>query len=61
MGARVDHPGFLGAWAQEAARLDERSAADDREFSMTEAAAAVLARLLGRAPSAAQSAALASA
>jgi hypothetical protein len=53
MGARVDYPGFLGARAQEAARPDERSAADDSEFSMTKAAPAVLVRLAGRAPSAA--------
>jgi len=61
LGARVDYRGFLAAWAQESARLDERSAADNSEFSMAEAAAAVLARLLGRVPSAAQSADLASA
>jgi putative hydrolase of the HAD superfamily len=48
-------------WAREWARLDERSAADYSEFSMTRAAAAVLRALLGRPPSAAQSAALAAA
>jgi putative hydrolase of the HAD superfamily len=61
LGARADYPGFLGAWAAEWARLDERSAAGYREFSMTEGAAAVLARLLGRPPAAAESTALADA
>jgi putative hydrolase of the HAD superfamily len=60
-GADVDYPGFLRAWAGESARLDERCAADNSEFSMTEAATAVLRALLGRAPSAVQSAALAAA
>jgi putative hydrolase of the HAD superfamily len=59
LGARIDYPGFLGAWAGEWARLDERSAADHREFSMTEAAAAVLTRLVGQAPAEAHSTALA--
>jgi putative hydrolase of the HAD superfamily len=44
LGVRADYPGFLGAWAAEWARLDERSAAGYREFSMAEGAAAGLAR-----------------
>jgi putative hydrolase of the HAD superfamily len=59
LGADADYPGFLQAWADESARFDQRSAADDSEYSMDEVAAAVLARLLGRAPSADEAAALA--
>jgi putative hydrolase of the HAD superfamily len=59
LGARADYPDFLQTWAGESAGLDQRSAADDSEYSMDEVAAAVLARLLGRDPSADQAAALA--
>lgn len=50
MGARISYPQFLQAWAAESARLDERSAVDDSEFSMEEVAAAFLARTLDRDP-----------
>ena len=59
LGADAEYAGFLQAWADESARLDQRSAADDSEYSMDEVAAAVLARLLGRAPSADETTALA--
>jgi putative hydrolase of the HAD superfamily len=61
MGARIDYPGFLRAWAEGSARFDERSAVDDSEFSMEEVTAAVLRRLLRRDPTAAETAALAGA
>src|SRR5258708_16750413 len=54
MGARVDYPGFLQAWAGEAALLDERSDVDDSEFSMEQVAAAFLTRTLRRDPDPAQ-------
>lgn len=59
MGADIDYPGLMRAWADASARFDQRSAADDSEYSMDEVSAAVLARLLGRAPSADEAAALA--
>jgi putative hydrolase of the HAD superfamily len=59
LGADADYPGFLQTWADESARFDQRSAADDSEYSMDEVAAGVLARLLGRQPSADEAAALA--
>jgi len=52
LGADAGYAAFLETWADASARLDQRSAADDSEYSMDEVAAAVLARLLGRAPSA---------
>jgi putative hydrolase of the HAD superfamily len=52
LGADADYPGFLQTWANVSAGFDQRSAADDSEYSMDEVAAAVLARLLGRAASA---------
>jgi putative hydrolase of the HAD superfamily len=58
LGADADYPDLLQAWANESARLDQRSAADDSEYSMAEVAAAVLPRLLGRAPSADEAAAV---
>jgi putative hydrolase of the HAD superfamily len=51
MGARISYTDFLGAWAAESARFDERSAADNSEFSMEQLTDAFLARLLQRAPS----------
>lgn len=57
MGARIDYLSFLQVWAAESARFDERSAVDDREFSMDEVAAAFLARLLRRDPDPAETAA----
>ncbi len=54
MGARIDYPGFLTAWAAESASFDERSASDNSEFSMDEVAAAFLARLLSRDPDSAE-------
>jgi putative hydrolase of the HAD superfamily len=59
LGADAEYPGFLQTWADESARLDQRSAADDSEYSMDEVAAAVLARMLRRAPSADETTALA--
>jgi putative hydrolase of the HAD superfamily len=59
MGADAGYAGFLETWAGESARLDQRSAADDSEYSMDEVAAGVAARLLGRVPSADEAAALA--
>ncbi len=50
MGVTIDYQAFLRAWAAESARFDQRSAADDSEFSMEELAAAFLARILGREP-----------
>ena len=44
LGADADYPGFLRTWADESARFDQRSAADDSEYSMDEVAAGVLAR-----------------
>jgi putative hydrolase of the HAD superfamily len=58
MGARIGYQDFLQAWAAESALFDERSAADDSEFSMDEVAAAFLARILGRHPDPAETAAL---
>lgn len=58
LGADADYPAVLRAWADEAARFDQRSAADDSEYSMAEVAAAMLARLLGRAASADEAAAV---
>jgi len=49
-GSEVDYSGFLRAWSEECARFDERSAADDSEFSMEEVARAFLARLLAADP-----------
>ncbi|MGH3276984.1 MAG: HAD family hydrolase [Streptosporangiaceae bacterium] len=60
-GAQTDYCEFLQAWAAEWGRFDDRSAIDLSEFSMTEISAAVLTRMLGGYPSAARSAALASA
>jgi phosphoglycolate phosphatase-like HAD superfamily hydrolase len=54
MGARIDYPGFLQAWSAESALFDERSAADDSEFSMDQVATAFLARILGREPDVAE-------
>lgn len=48
MGATIDYQGFLQAWSAESALFDERSAADDSEFSMDELAAAFLAQILRR-------------
>jgi putative hydrolase of the HAD superfamily len=59
MGADAGYPGFLRAWADASARLDQRSAADDSEYSMDEVAAIVLAGLLGRSPAPDEAAALA--
>lgn len=50
MGASVDYPGFLQAWAAESALFDERSDVDDSEFSMDQVAAAYLTRTLRRDP-----------
>jgi len=54
MGAAIGYQGFLAAWTAESARFDERSAADDSEFSMDELAAAFLTRILRREPSLAE-------
>jgi putative hydrolase of the HAD superfamily len=50
MGATAGYPEFLDAWGRESARLDQRSAADDREYAMAEVAESCLIRLLGRQP-----------
>lgn len=52
MGASVEYEEFLTEWVAVSTHLDDRSAADDSEFSMDEAATMFLARLLGRASSA---------
>jgi putative hydrolase of the HAD superfamily len=59
LGAQADYRDFLQTWAGESARFDQRSAADDSEYSMDEVAAAVLSRLLRRDPSGDEAAALA--
>jgi putative hydrolase of the HAD superfamily len=50
LGVRISYQDFLDAWAAEYRRFDERSAGDDREFSMEQITDAFLARLLRRAP-----------
>lgn len=52
MGASASYPDMLSAWTQECDRLDRRAAADNREYSMHEATAACLRRLLVRQPAA---------
>jgi len=58
LGARISYTEFLDAWAAESARFDERSAADDSEFSMEQLTDAFLARLLQRRPAEKETAAL---
>jgi putative hydrolase of the HAD superfamily len=50
LSADADYLGLLRAWTDVSSGLDQRSAADDSEYTMDEVAAGVLARLLGRAP-----------
>lgn len=50
MGTRIAYADFLDAWAAMSVRFDERSAADDSEFSMEQLADAFLTRLLEREP-----------
>ncbi|MFJ5231096.1 HAD family hydrolase [Kitasatospora sp. NPDC088391] len=45
-GGTLDYPAFLDAWSAVSARFDRESAADEREFSMHELAAAFLAETL---------------
>jgi putative hydrolase of the HAD superfamily len=59
MGATADYREFLSAWEEESACLDERSAADYREYAMTEIAERCLTRLLPRQPARAEVTALA--
>lgn len=49
-GAYAEYPAFLAAWARTFAEFDRRSAADDREFSMTEVVTEFLAPVLRRPP-----------
>jgi len=50
MGVDLGYEQFLDEWAAESARFDQRSAADDSEFSMAEVATAFLSRVLTREP-----------
>lgn len=50
LGTDLGHREFLTAWADEFADFERRSDADDREFSMTQAATAFLTRALRRPP-----------
>jgi putative hydrolase of the HAD superfamily len=54
MGATAGYRDFLTAWEEESACLDARSAADHREYAMTEIAERCLTRLLRRQPAGAE-------
>ncbi|MFD0567391.1 HAD family hydrolase [Kitasatospora saccharophila] len=53
-GAALDYAGFLSAWSATTARFDRETAADEREFSVDEVAAAFLAEALPAAPTGSQ-------
>jgi putative hydrolase of the HAD superfamily len=54
MGVDLGYEQFLDEWTAESAGFDQRSAADDSEFSMAEVATAFLSRVLARAPTSAE-------
>lgn len=54
LGAATDYADYLAGWSGTWAEFERRSDRDDREFSVTEAATAFLAGVLGRPPAAAE-------